>query len=70
MNQEKVAEFLQDLEAQAFEVVQQNIESMPDPRQSVFITEKEDGEDVLAVFDTEEDEDKDDVNEEKVVIIA
>lgn len=71
MNQEKVTEFLQDLEFQAFEVEQQNIESMPDPRRSVFNTEKEGGEDVLAVFDTEEeDEDKDDVNEEKVVIIA
>jgi len=70
MNQEKVTDFLQDLEAQAFEVVQQNMETMPDPRRSVFITEKEEDEDVLAVFDIKEDEDTDDVEEEKVVIIT
>jgi len=70
MNQEKVMEFLQDLEAQALEAVQNNMESMPDPRRSVFITEKDSDENVLAVFDIEEDEDKDNVEEEKVVIIA
>jgi len=70
MNHEKVAEFLRDLEAQALEVVQQNMESMPDPRRSVFITEKKEGEDVLAIFEIKEDEDSDDVEEEKVVIIA
>merc|ERR1719189_2559698 len=63
MNQEKVTEFLRDLEALALEVVQQNIESMPDPRRSVFITEKKEDEDVLAIFDIKEDEDSDDVEE-------
>jgi len=42
MDQSKVTEFMNDLEAQAFIVVQENFEKMPDPRRFGYEDEEED----------------------------
>jgi len=64
MNQEKVKEFLEDLEIKALEVVQKNLESMPNPHRFGYIIENDADEDVLGARD------KNDVKEEKDFIIA